>query len=119
VWDLPFQQGFPIRKEAFPVFSPVKTKWCGFQEPVGLGFPQTSARTSKENGISCRSQTVLAAGGMGLIFGLMAFGHQKSHHGCECEAPKRRAVSLAAFPRIRYPSNIFKPAFLDEIRREI
>jgi len=22
---------------------------------------------------------------MGLIFGLMAFGHQKSHHGCECE----------------------------------
>eukprot|EP00434_Breviolum_minutum_P031866 symbB.v1.2.028181.t1/scaffold2963.1/size66434/2 len=60
-------------------------KWCGFQEPVGLGFLQTSARTSKENGISCRSQTVLAAGGMGLIFGLMAFGHQKSHHGCECE----------------------------------
>ena len=27
VWDLPFQQGFPIHKEA--VFSPVKTQWNG------------------------------------------------------------------------------------------
>ena len=85
--DLPFQQCLPIRKKHFQFFLLLKPmKWRGFQEP--MGFLQTSARTSKTHGIFRRSQTVLAAGGMGLTFGLMLAANLRSKDSYVCTRPE-------------------------------
>ena len=75
--DLPFQQCLPIRKEAFPIFSLVKTN-----ETVWFlrthGFPTNISKNIEGKCIFRRSQTVLAAGGMGLTFGRMLAANLRS-----------------------------------------